>query len=173
MPSAGPVSLGREIWRRFGGADEFKEAVGAERKRLTDVRSGSPFAPTNLRMYRQTYWGLCALADVAIPVAPWDSGSRTIVEVLPAHVARALPGVLAYKVREAAHVRREALQAIEAGFAIDVPADFASCIVDDKEGDALDAVLAAIGAAAALASDYSGADPEATSSGEGWIYSIT
>ena len=173
LPAAGPVELGKEIRRRFRSADEFKEAVGAERKRVTDVRSGSPFAPTNLRMYRQTYWGLRALADIADPIAPWSSGSRTLVEVLPAHVARTLPGLSAYKVREASDIRREALEAIKTSFAITVPEIHVSRIAVDKEGDAIDAVLAAIAAAAALASGYSGADPAATASGEGWIYSVS
>jgi hypothetical protein len=45
-------------------------------------------------------------------------------------------------------------------------------ILADHEGDALDAVLAAIAAGAARQQGYSGASDEATLAGEGWIYSV-
>ena len=45
-------------------------------------------------------------------------------------------------------------------------------ILDDSEGDALDALLAVLAAAAAKESAFNGPTAEAASSGEGWIYSV-
>ncbi len=36
----------------------FKAAHGREIKRATDIESKTPFSPYNLRLYRQTYYGL-------------------------------------------------------------------------------------------------------------------
>lgn len=159
LPRSGPSDLGSALAGRFRDADEFKRAAGRERRRVTDVARGTTFAPTNLRMYRQTYWGLCALSGVELPVPPWTCGSAAVVEVFPRHVRRALGG----------HAdRRSALVATGLQF---TPRDVAT-IVADAEGDALDAVLAAIAAGSALAGAFQGAPTHAATSGEGWIYSI-
>jgi hypothetical protein len=72
LPTSGAAALGSEIAARYRSPDLFKLAVGPEEKRLTDRVRRSPFAPTNLRMFRQTYWGLVALAPLDSPVPPWQ-----------------------------------------------------------------------------------------------------
>ncbi len=150
LPVEGPIALGRALVTRFDGADDFKGAVGPERRRATDVARGTTFAPTNLRMYRQTYWGLRALAGVDAPVPPWSFGERPVVEVFPRHVRRALGEDLGLTIR----------------------AEDRAVIAQDREDDALDAIHAAIAAGAALADGFASAPPDAASSGEGWIYSV-
>ncbi len=150
LPVEGPAAVGRAFTARFRSADDFKWAVGPERRRATDVARGTTFAPTNLRMYRQTYWGLRMLAGLDAPIPPWSFGERSVVEVFPRHVRRALGRALGLRIR---------------------PEDRAA-IAQDREDDALDAVLAALAAGAALARGFVGAPPDAASSGEGWIYSL-
>ena len=62
LPRTGPADLGRWIAENYPTPQDFKAALGREDKRVTDRKCGSPFAPTNLRMFRQAYWGLRALA---------------------------------------------------------------------------------------------------------------
>jgi hypothetical protein len=150
LPRVGPGALGAAIARRFRDADHLKQAVGPEAKRATDVARKTTFAPTNVRMYRQTYWGLRALARVECPVPPWSFGDRPVIEVFPRHVRRALGGTAGLK----------------------IAATDRAAIERDSDDDVLDAVLAAIAAGAALQNGFAGAPPSAASSGEGWIYSI-
>jgi hypothetical protein len=173
LPTEGPSRLGREVARAFCTAEELRGAVAAEKKRDTDEKHGAPFAPTNLRMYKQTYWGLRALAETPATVPPWSFvGDRIVVEVLPAAVARWLGCAATYKGRgEVANSqRKELLTRIAAATRMAVGPDDAKQIVEDEEGDACDAVLAALAAASAWAASFSGAPPSAAASGEGWIY---
>lgn len=175
MPRTGPGDLGQWLAEHYSEPDSFKLGVGAERKRHTDRDRKSPFAPTNLRMYRQTYWGLRSLSNLRDPILPWGkSGKRVVIEVLPAHVAGRLCRGCTYKGRstEAREGRLRLLAAARATFGLVVKEADAATIRDDPEGDALDAVLAALGAAAARANDYAGAPRNSASTGEGWIYSV-
>jgi hypothetical protein len=150
LPLDGPAALGRALTARSWDAEEFRRAVGPERKRATDLARRTTFAPTNLRMYRQTYWGLRTLADVDAPIPPWSFGDRPVVEVFPRHVRRALGPELGLK----------------------IGADDRAAMERDRDGDALDAVLAALAAGAALSHGFAGVPSDAASSGEGWIYSL-
>ena len=54
-------------------------------------------------MYRQTFWGLLALAGTEEAVPPWRvDGKRHVVEVLPAQVLRLVRSGCRYKGRDAA-----------------------------------------------------------------------
>jgi hypothetical protein len=174
LPVGGPTALGPWV-ARFAGPVEFKAALGQERKRETDRLRRSPFAPTNLRMFRQTYWGLRALAGVGLPILPWSGAApRAVVEVLPAHVVSALCPGCRYKGRtpQATAERQRLLAALAGACRLGVPQQDEQAILGDAEGDALDAVLAAVAAAAAWHGGYAGVPSNAASSGEGWIYSV-
>jgi hypothetical protein len=168
LPMHGPAAVGRELRRRFADdADAFKFAVGNELARETDRDRRSPFRPTNMRMYRQTFWGLRALSGVERPTPPWSHGDGAVVEILPVDVARKLL-VPAKATREG---RCDALAALER-HGIALSRDDRVKISDDVFGDGLDAVFAAVAAASARADGLRGASAESASSGEGWIYSI-
>jgi hypothetical protein len=176
LPTHGPRALGRAIAARFQTEKAFQESVGREARRATDGHARSPFAPTNLRMYRQTYWGLLAMAAVDAPVAPWrTSGPRIIAEVLPRSVASWLGFRGSYKERDpaSASARVALLDLVAASTGLRLGAGHRDVVAGDAEGDALDAILAALAAASAASSGFTGAPPDAASSGEGWIYSVS
>jgi len=167
LPQSGPAAVGRSLRALFGGnADAFKTAVAPEMPRRTDMDRRSPFCPTNLRMYRQTFWGLCALGPLVRPVPPWRVGDRAVVEVLPVDVGRKLDAPKKLSEQD----RRRALDAL-AAVAIDISKSDRDTIIADRQGDALDAVLAAVAASCARATGFAGAPSSASASGEGWIYS--
>jgi hypothetical protein len=173
LPVSGPSDMGKAIRAAFPSAELFKAAVGPEKKRSTDHAHSAPFAPTNLRMYKQTYWGLRALGACRASFPPWKhSDRRRVVEVLPANVVQWLGGRVSYKGRGLDEKRWEILGLVRASTDLDVSNNDILTIVSDAEGDALDALLAALAAASSWASAFAGAPPTAASSGEGWIFSV-
>jgi Protein of unknown function (DUF429) len=169
LPTTGPVAVGRSLRSAYPDADGFASAAAPESARETDTASHSPFRPTNLRMWRQTYWGLRALGglDPGQPTPPWSVGERAIIEILPANVLRRL----GTSTKLTTDGRRNALAALERR-GINLCPSKRDEIVCDKHGDALDAVLAAVAAACARQQNFSGDSPHASTSGEGWIYSF-
>ena len=82
-----PSAVGRALIS-YRDPELFKAEAGRELARETDYVCRSPFRPTNLRMYRQTFWGLRALARIDNPTPPWSFGEGAVIEILPADVAR-------------------------------------------------------------------------------------
>jgi hypothetical protein len=183
----GPAVLGRNLHERFVGqsgdfteaAARFRETVGKERPRATDCYRAEPQLPTSARTYRQTFFGLCAVAHVHAGFPPWDppqSGKPSIVEVRPAHVARAVLGVCSYRDDDRdgvarASVRAGILRTLRAAAKLEFEMEQAAQIVEDGHGDHLDAVLAAAGVAAAWSDGFVGV-PANVPRSEGWIYSV-
>ena len=170
-PRTGPRDFGRFVAANYPTPELFRAAVQPERRRLTDRLTSAPFAPTNWRMYRQTYWGLRALAGVTWPVPPWDDpGPRTLVEILPASVARSLVGRLAYKGgTDAARAGRAAiLAALGERYRFEADASQSAQLLGDPGGDSLDAVLGAVGAWHARRVNFATGAKDLR--GEGWIY---
>jgi hypothetical protein len=96
-----------------------------------------------------------------------------VVEVLPAAVAKWLGCATSYKGRgaDAEHQRSELVARIKASTKMAMTDADAKQVIDDEEGDACDAVLAALAASSAWAAAFAGARSSAAASGEGWIYS--
>ena len=115
------------------------------------------------------------MARLSIPILPWGPpGQRVVVEILPALVARTLCSGCQYKGRtgDAREARGQLLRAARTACRLAVSPEAEQAVLDDHEGDALDAILAAIAAGAAKRSGFSGVPVDAISSGEGWIYSV-
>jgi hypothetical protein len=183
----GPAVLGRNLHERFVGqsgdfteaAARFRETVGKERPRATDCYRAEPQLPTSARAYRQTFFGLCAVAHAHAVFPPWDppqSGKPSIVEVRPAHVARAVLGVCSYRDDDRdgvarASVRAGILRTLRAAAKLEFEMEQAAQIVEDGHGDHLDAVLSAAGVAAAWSDGFVGV-PANVPRSEGWIYSV-
>lgn len=183
----GPAVLGRNLVERFVGqggdfteaALRFREELGKDRPRATDCYRAEILLPTSARSYRQTFFGLCTLAQVQAAFPPWDlpqAGKPAVVEVRPAHVARALFGICAYRDDERDGVSRSStragvLRALRTTAKLEFEMEQAAQIVEDDHADHLDAVLSATGAAAAWADGFQGV-PSNVPRCEGWIHSV-
>ena len=169
-PSVDPMQLGSIVARHFPTPDALRSACAPERKRETDLVGRAPFAPTNLRMFRQTWLGLVCLATLPpLSIAPWACKSEpVVVEVLPASVARARGSDGGYKGRspEARAGRVALVAAIEALVA--VRSAEREQLVADGEGDAIDALLAALAVLRAHQQGF--VPPTRPVLDEGWIY---
>lgn len=147
--------------RRFPDPDALRaqcraQAGGRELRRRCDAESGTPFSAYNLRLYRQTWWGIAEILAplvaagrvCAVPMQAPCPGIPTLAETCPASVLKRLGCYRpAYKGRGSAPAarRRAILERLDdQGLAI--PATLAGRAADDRHGDALDAVLAALAA---------------------------
>ena len=175
---------------RFAGSEEFREACRAvsrrpELKRVTDTETQAPLSPYNLRLYRQTYFGIrdllfplvrdrraCVLPmQRVLPDKPW------ILEICPAltlkdkEINLYLPGYKRGTV-ESSRARAQILQGIEDTGLIHIASeDTRAKILNNRGGDALDSVIAALAVFRAL-SDLSAPDIESSADYalEGRIY---
>ena len=160
------LSFVRRFPTRFRSPEEFRDwcrnrAGGRELKRRTDIEARTPFSPYNLRMYRQTYWGITALlaplvgsgAAVALPMQSAERDIPWLLEACPASVLKRLGIYAPYKGRGAGlrDVRASILDTLVARERLRAPEGvLRNRIVDDSAGDALDAVIAGIAAARAV-----------------------
>lgn len=163
--------LGQSSWRALLSSWEslFPDAVAfaksctavslavsasKEAKRCTDKAAGAPMSPWNLRLFRQTYHGVRLLARLAnrqrVAVLPWnrpDDGEVRVVEICPAATltiaGRRSQG---YKGRRSSHAskRKELVKLVRSEWDVSISREVADVVVDDRGGDALDAVLAAV-----------------------------
>ena len=180
FPFGLPRGLGlaeKESWQsfilsfpdRFAGPLEFREACRAvscrpELKRVTDTETRAPLSPYNLRLYRQTYFGIrdllfplvrdgraCVLPmQRAVPDKPW------ILEICPASTLKDkeinlyLPGYKQGTV-ESHRTRAQILNGIEDTGLIRIPSEeIRAKILNNRGGDALDSVIAALAVFRAL-----------------------
>lgn len=190
-----PVSLSRDMLQRHGVGPSWDEQAAwlascdtpeawraicrqagtDEMKRICDVTMGVPFAPANLRMFRQTWR---CIVDVLAPlrrlgaaVVPFDDPEASKVVIAEGgpvcvlrHHGRPTRG---YKGREPAHreirgrIARRLGEAL-AEHRIDLDSATRAAAIDDHEGDALDSLLLLDAAAR-----WSG--ERLTSDDEGWI----
>jgi len=201
----------------------FRAAGDAELRRRTDRTAAAPMAPTNLRLYRQTYFGIRdvvrpLLRSEAVafpPMAPRPGGGPRVFEVCPActltRLVRARPDhteegdrevgadraepdavstrrlglgldltlncgatgrALRYKGRAAVHrrTRRRLLDAFVDALTLRVDSSTRRRIVDDPEGDALDALIAAFTARTLRVAPVGGARTREDHRIEGRIY---
>jgi len=183
----GPGALGKALEERFlteaadfseGGA-RLRAELGRDRLRVTDHYRAELHAPASSRTHRRTFFGLVTLARVTASVPPWDPpvpGVPTVVEVRPHHVARTLCGVGPHRDDSKdgvsrASTRAAILRTLRAASRLEFDMELAAPIVQDAEGDHLDAVLSAVAAAAAWGQGFHGV-PANVPRCEGWIHSI-
>ena len=152
---------------RYEDAEHFNEtcrlaANRRELRRITDEECQTPFSPYNLRLYRQTYYGIRdvlgpLVRERSVSVLPMQSplpGKPWLLEVCPASTLRKL-GVLhrPYKGRDEESRRNRAriLKGIEGSGAVSIrAAGLRAMVIDDSGGDALDSVVAALASFCAL-----------------------
>lgn len=155
----------RSFPNSYPSAGEFKracfEAAGRkELKRLTDCESRTPFSPYNLRLYKQTYFGI---RDVLTPlvlsgqvrVLPMqrpESGKAWVLEICPASTLERRQLPLSFKGSKPGRYesRLRILQAIESTTPLSIGDSSRLRVLEDRGGDALDSIIAACAVFAAL-----------------------
>lgn len=183
----GPVALGKALEERFlpagadftEAADAFRASLGRDRSRLADCYRATAQPPTGPRVYRKTLFGLATLATLEATFPPWDPpqpGKPVIVEVHPPHVARVLCGNCGYRDDsrdglDRSSARAAILRTLRSAAKLEFEMEQAAQVVEDAEGETLDAVLAAVAAAAASEAGFHGV-PANVPRSEGWIYSV-
>ena len=153
----------------------------SEPKRQTDAAAHTPFSPLNLRVYRQTWSGIAELLRPllrggrarVLPMQAPAAGVPLLVEICPASMLWAEGLDLPYKGRTSSHriARRAILDALIARGALAEPApEIARAAIDRIEGDALDALIAAVGAHRALYDPRLVEPPEGAEAIEGRVF---
>jgi hypothetical protein len=143
---------------RYASPEEFREtcrkaAGDSELKRVTDRESRTPFSPYNLRLYRQTYFGIRdVLAPLVrdqqacvLPMQPALPGRAWVMEICPASTLKQENLKGSYKGKGPGRyvARAYILAEIERRACLSTPGPLRPAILEDHEGDALDSVVAA------------------------------
>lgn len=149
---------------RYKIPDAFREGCsradgGHELKRQTDVESHTPFSPYNLRLFKQTYYGISKVLyplvrDKSACILPFDkpvAGKPLILEVCPASTLKRFMKnkVPSYKgsEEEKRKNRRQILDfMMKEGVAFENAPGLEDEIIANTGGDALDGVIAALAA---------------------------
>lgn len=165
-----------EFPRRYRDPESFRAASlqaaqGREWRRACDREARTPFSAYNIRLYRQTYYGirdlLAPLVEagkvVVLPMeVAWGTLPR-IIEICPASTLKSIPDLyIAYKGRDEPHRAQRA--AILEGLSVQalrvIPA-VAERAIHDAGGDALDSIIAAFSTwQAAQTGDFSARTPD-------------
>ena len=131
---------------------------GYEIKRKTDLQARVPFSAYNLRLYRQTYWGI---RDVLYPLITNDAvrvipiqtpcvRKPVIAEICPASILKREGLYCSYKGRgqELREARQYIMEQLIKRRVMRRPGrSILNQVLDNAGGDALDSVIATIGAA--------------------------
>ena len=153
-------------------------------KRHVDRLCHTPFAAVNLRLHRQTFRGM---AEVLLPlkeggasIAPWTFGDFWIGEGCPSSVLRRRFGgrPTGYKRNEREAQpgkerarRRQLLDGVRGELGIRLTRKGKALILDDPEGDALDAFVLAAAAAAVTETEIAASrDHVRRHPTEAWVY---
>lgn len=190
-----PFSLPRDLvtartWRsfalryaaEFADAESFRAIMRSrhnaiEHKRQTDRIAGTPFNSYNLRLYRQTWWGITGVVSPLVragraivrPQQKLRTGRPSLIEVCAACTLKSIDLYPAYKGKEPAHrkARQRILDYLIDRGALSAPSRrMRTLLLDNEGGDALDAVIGAVATARAdLATE-----PDAFQRLEGRVY---
>jgi hypothetical protein len=143
-------------------ADCRRRGCGREIRRVCDRESRVPFAAYNLRIYRQTYHGICdvlaplvrAGAAIVLPMEAARTGRPWVIETCPASTLKHAGLYRSYKGRSAAarDARRGVIDdLVRRGWLAPLRPSLRRLAVDNAGGDALDSMVAAMATGRALA----------------------
>jgi hypothetical protein len=182
--SRDPFQWSREILQRYptregliGAAIEAK-LIGRHR-RATDARLRSPFPPLLFQLIHQTYAAfrlISRLERSRVRILPWQHALArpvTLLEACPAITLRSLGlSNRNYKLKaDSRAVRERLLYAALHHQGWTIREDVRDAVLQDPEGDGLDAILCAIAASNAIDLDHAKIAAEPAALEEGWIYS--
>jgi hypothetical protein len=144
--------------KRYPNSAEFFHAChaatgGKELRRKTDQECQTPFSPYNLRIYRQTYFGIREVLAplvldgliLVLPMQPPGPEHPWVLEVCPASTLKQEGLHRPYKGRKPVHYqsRVRILESLETTGLISVSERLRATVLRDHGGDALDSVIAA------------------------------
>lgn len=153
-----------EFAGRYASAEQFRNEMRTfthkkELKRLTDTEVKAPFCVYNLRLYRQTYFGirnvilplLIENSACMIPMQEPVEGKPWLMEICPASTLKSAGLYTPYKGKSAREkeAREYILKEMEEK-GITVTSDIKDLIIGNADGDALDSMLAAFAASKAV-----------------------
>ncbi len=162
----------------FDDADAFKNAY-VDARRHTDRDGKTPFTPLNYRLYRQTFYGirdvlrpLVELGARVLPMMNAHEDAPWLLEICPASTLKLEKLYLSYKGKsDLQRANRETiLREIKTRFGVRTDDAMDTRIIADTEGDALDAVLAALGTLRGLQNEEALKPRDAIDSLEGRVY---
>jgi hypothetical protein len=170
---------------RYTSPEQFRGVCivisgGKESKRLTDLEKRTPFSPYNLRLFRQTFFGIKdvlgpLIRDRAVSILPMQKpvpGKAWVIEVCPASTLKKERLSLPYKGGggKKRGAREKILRSMQnTGILKIEKSALHSTIIDDTGGDALDSVIAAFAASRALRGGLS-FERNSPYALEGWVY---
>jgi hypothetical protein len=147
----------------FADADSFRSIMRSqnnaiEHKRMTDRIAGTPFNSYNLRLYRQTWWGITGIVGPLVragraivrPQQRLAAGKPTLIEVCAACTLKSIDLYPPYKGKEAAYrrARKRILDYLIGTERLAAPArSLHRLLLANEGGDALDAVIGAVATA--------------------------
>ncbi|WMW24048.1 hypothetical protein RE474_08025 [Methanolobus sediminis] len=159
-----PESLMEDSWEGFiesfssnyPSAEQFREscrdkAAGKEIKRASEIRAKVPFSVYNLRLYRQTYFGIRDVISplvrdnlaCVLPMQEARDGKAWLIEICPACRLKKEDMYIAYKGKtDDRRIARCRILEYFMSKGIVIPSSLQELIVDDTEGDALDSIIA-------------------------------
>ena len=194
FPFGIPKSLVKEeSWKQFVSSfediyttpEEFRRlckslSEGKELKRFTDIEAKTPFSRYNLRLYRQTYFGIRDVLGpliknnrvCALPMQKPLADRAWVLEICPASTLRRENLSLPYKgvgeIKRTARVR--ILEGIKKTEVLNIKKSaLRSKILEDRGGDALDSVIAAFATFRALRNGLP-FDRDSPYALEGWVF---
>lgn len=149
---------------KYSDDHEFRKKLrerfkGKDIKRICDIEAKTPFSPYNLRIYKQTFFGISEILNPILilgnsSILPFDNpeaNKSTIMEVCPASFLKIrssetkLPK--AYKGNKDIHKRNRAEILEFLMYCLNLKFENLSLermIIDDSEGDALDSLICII-----------------------------
>jgi Protein of unknown function (DUF429) len=156
VPERTLAAFVRAFPARYPTPGAFRSAcryAGGERglRRRCDGEARTPFAPHNLRLYRQTWHGiadvlgpLCRAGAQLLPLEAPRAGRLWLLETCPASALKLRGWYRSYKGRGTPQRdARGALLRQVRGEGVAVPERWHAALLDDVEGDALDSLLCA------------------------------
>jgi hypothetical protein len=167
------LDFAQTFQQRFPNADAFYKSnggAGNELRRQSDSAARTPFAPTNLRIYRQTFYGIRdLLAPLTIsqratvfPMQIPQSGLPVLIEVCPAVTLRRLNLRLNGYKGTTEFARSQRIRIVDGLLKANLVLNHEQMelVIANTGGDALDSVIAAFASAqawesGALARSYS------------------
>ncbi len=148
----------RSFPKKYSSPAQFRNSCrestgGRELKRATDRESRAPFSPYNLRLFRQTYYGILKLLfplvendEVSVlPMQKQSAGKPWLIEVCPASYLKREGYNLSYKGRteEKFQARMEIIKFLEKEKGLKFESrGIRETVLNNRGGDALDSVIA-------------------------------